>query len=80
MQTSKRTAAVLGIVPDAEPDRAYSIEEAAERAGVCGRTLRNEARDGRLTLKKIRRRTIVTASALAAYLASLPNANTAAAA
>ena len=73
MQTSKQTATVLGIGPEPEPDRAYSIEAAAERAGVCVRTLRNEARDGKLILKKIRRRTVVTAPALAAYLNSLPS-------
>jgi hypothetical protein len=78
MQTSKQTAAVLGVAPDAEPDRAYSIEEAAERATVCARTLRNDAAAGKLELKKLRRRTIVTATELARYLKDLPSASAAA--
>ena len=78
MQTFKQTATGLGLVPDAEPDRAYSIEEAAERATVCARTLRNDAAAGKLELKKLRRRTIVTATELARYLKDLPNYGTAA--
>ena len=58
----------------AEADRAYSIKEAAERmGGVCTRTVYNEAERGRLTLKKIGRRTVVPAVALAAYVANLPD-------
>jgi transposase-like protein len=56
----------------AESDRAYSVEEAADRIGVCPNTLYNEARAGRLILRKSRRRTVVTATDLAAYLAALP--------
>ena len=58
--------------PTADADRAYTVGQAAERIGVCTRTIYNEARAGRLTLRKIRSRTVVPASALAAYLAELP--------
>jgi excisionase family DNA binding protein len=59
-------------VADADADRAYTVEEAAERIGVCVGTIYNEAADGRLVLRKLRRRTICTSADLAAYLATLP--------
>ena len=59
-------------LPPPEADRAYTVKEAAGRVGVCDDTLYNEARNGKLTLRKIRRRTVITATDLAAYLKSLP--------
>jgi excisionase family DNA binding protein len=57
---------------DIEADRAYSVEEAAERIGVCPNTIYNEAAAGKLILRKVRRRTIVRATDLSEYLANLP--------
>ncbi len=64
-------ATAMGLIP-ADPDKAYSVEQAAERIGVCANTVYNEAAAGRLILRKLRRRTVVTAADLAEYLANLP--------
>lgn len=75
MQTSKHTAGGLEEISDAAPDKAYSVKEAAQRIGVCARTLYNESKAGRIKLRKIGRRTIVPAPTLAAYIANLPLAS-----
>jgi excisionase family DNA binding protein len=60
-----------GVEP--EPDRAYSLQEAAKRVPVCVNTLYAEIDAGRLTAKKVRRRTVIPATALAEWLQNLPD-------
>ena len=74
MQTSAKTASILGLSP-VETDRAYEVQEICERLSICRATLYNEARDKRINLKKIRNRTVVTGSEIARYLANLPDAD-----
>jgi excisionase family DNA binding protein len=54
---------------------AYTIEQAAEAAGVGRSTIYEEIRDKRLTARKLRRRTIITGDDLLTWLQSLPKAN-----
>ena len=56
-----------------QSDRVYTIAEAAARLRVCRATIYNEARDGRLIIKKLRRRSVVTN--LSEYIAGLPEAD-----
>jgi excisionase family DNA binding protein len=51
---------------------AYTIEQAAEAAGVGRSTIYEEIRDKRLTARKLRRRTIITGDDLLTWLQSLP--------
>ena len=52
--------------------RALSVEEAAKAAGVGRTLLFEEIRKGRLTARKVGRRTIVTTDELDNWLHSLP--------
>lgn len=51
---------------------AFSVEEAARRAGVGRDAVYKAIRDGRLAAKKFGRRTLITAEALREFLAGLP--------
>jgi excisionase family DNA binding protein len=51
---------------------AYTIEQAAEAAGVGRSTIYEEIRDKRLTARKLRRRTIITGDDLLTWLQGLP--------
>jgi hypothetical protein len=51
---------------------AYSVDEAAQSAGIGLTKLREEIREGRLVARKIGKRTVVTATDLAARAAQLP--------
>lgn len=53
---------------------AMSVEKAAKAAGVGRTILFEEIRNGRLSARKVGRRTIITADALEAWLKSLPTA------
>jgi excisionase family DNA binding protein len=57
----------------------YSIDEVATVTGICKSKLYIEINCGRLQMVKCGRRSIITAEALKAWLASLPNVNNAAA-
>jgi excisionase family DNA binding protein len=52
--------------------RALSVEEAAKAAGIGRTLLFDEIRKGRLTARKVGRRTIVTIDELDSWLKSLP--------
>jgi excisionase family DNA binding protein len=52
--------------------RAMSVEQAAKAAGVGRTLLFEEIRRGRITARKVGRRTIITADDLDAWLKSLP--------
>jgi excisionase family DNA binding protein len=52
--------------------RALSVAEAAKAAGVGRTTFFEEIRRGRITARKVGRRTIITIDALEAWLDSLP--------
>jgi excisionase family DNA binding protein len=52
--------------------RAMSVEQAAKAAGVGRTLLFEEIRKGRITARKVGRRTIITTEALDAWLKSLP--------
>jgi excisionase family DNA binding protein len=52
--------------------RALSVDEAAKAAGVGRTTLFEEIRRGRITARKVGRRTIITTDDLDAWLKSLP--------
>ena len=58
---------------------AYSIDDVCERVPGGRTTVYEEIRQGRLIARKMRGRTIVLPSDLAAYLAALPPMKTAAA-
>lgn len=49
-----------------------SVEDAAKSIGISRNKIFREIREGRLTARKIGRRTIVTDEDLRAYLSSLP--------
>jgi excisionase family DNA binding protein len=51
---------------------AFSIDEAAQSAGIGLTKLREEIREGRLTARKVGKRTLITASDLAKWVAELP--------
>jgi excisionase family DNA binding protein len=51
---------------------AFSVDEAAESAGVGQTKLREEIRQGRLVARKVGKRTIITAPDLEAWAAQLP--------
>jgi excisionase family DNA binding protein len=51
---------------------AFSVDEAAHSAGIGLTKLREEIREGRLVARKIGKRTVVTATDLAAWAAQLP--------
>jgi excisionase family DNA binding protein len=55
-----------------ETKRAMSVEEAAKAAGVGRTLLFEEIRKGRITARKVGRRTIITTEELDAWLRSLP--------
>jgi excisionase family DNA binding protein len=55
-----------------EVKRAMSVEEAAKAAGVGRTILFEEIRKGRITARKVGRRTIITIDDLDAWLNSLP--------
>lgn len=56
-------------------DRAFSVLDAAERLGGISRAeIYNEIRRGKLSARKIGRRTVILQSAIDAYLAALPAA------
>ena len=52
---------------------AYSIPEAARAASIGTTKLRNEIRAGRLTCRKLGKRSIVTAQDLESWAAALPD-------
>lgn len=52
--------------------RALSVEEAAEAAGVGRTSLFEEIRKGRITARKIGRRTVITVEDFDAWLKALP--------
>jgi excisionase family DNA binding protein len=52
--------------------RAFSIDEICERNGVGRTTLYAEIKDKRLKVRKVRRRTIITAEAEDDWLSALP--------
>lgn len=51
---------------------AYSVDEAAMRAGLGRDAIYSAVREGKLEAKKMGRRTLVTADALRRYLENLP--------
>ena len=55
-----------------EVKRALSVEQAAKAAGVGRTLLFEEIRKGRITARKVGRRTIITTDDLDAWLKSLP--------
>jgi excisionase family DNA binding protein len=57
-----------------EVKRALSVEEAAKAAGVGRTLLFEEIRKGRITARKVGRRTIITTDELDAWLKALPTA------
>jgi excisionase family DNA binding protein len=52
--------------------RALSVKEAAQAAGIGRTTLFEEIRQGRITARKVGRRTIIVIEDLDAWLKSLP--------
>jgi excisionase family DNA binding protein len=56
------------------PKRAMSVEEAAKAAGVGRTLLFEEIRKGRITARKVGRRTIIMTDELDAWLKALPTA------
>jgi excisionase family DNA binding protein len=56
------------------PKRAMSVEEAAKAAGVGRTLLFEEIRKGRITARKVGRRTIIMTDELDAWLNALPTA------
>jgi excisionase family DNA binding protein len=56
------------------PKRAMSVEEAAKAAGVGRTLLFEEIRKGRITARKVGRRTIIMTAELDAWLKTLPTA------
>jgi excisionase family DNA binding protein len=52
--------------------RAMSVEQAAKAAGIGRTLLFAEIREGRITARKVGRRTIITLDDLDAWLKSLP--------
>lgn len=54
--------------------RGLSVDEAAKVAGVGRTILFDEIRRGRLTARKVGRRTIITSDALEVWIKSLPTA------
>jgi excisionase family DNA binding protein len=52
--------------------RALSVEQAAKAAGIGRTLLFEEIRKGRITARKVGRRTIITTESLDAWLKSLP--------
>jgi excisionase family DNA binding protein len=52
---------------------AFSVDEAAMRAGLGRDAIYSAVREGKLEAKKMGRRTLVTADALRRYLDSLPS-------
>ena len=52
---------------------AFSIDEAAMRAGLGRDAIYSAVREGKLEAKKMGRRTLVTADALRRYLDNLPS-------
>ena len=74
----KEIATQAGVIQP-ESDRSYALSEVASRLGVCITTVRGEIGAGRLHAVKVRRRTVVPATALANYLASRPAAELSAA-
>jgi len=54
--------------------RAYSIDEFCERNGIGRTTAYAEIKDKRLKVRKVRRRTIITAEAEDDWLRALPEA------
>ena len=56
---------------------AYSVDEAAQRAGIGPTKLREEIREGRLVARKVGKRTLITAGDLAAWAHRLPKSPTA---
>jgi excisionase family DNA binding protein len=54
--------------------RAMSIDEAAKAAGIGRTMLFEEIRKGRITARKVGRRTIITVDDLDAWLKALPTA------
>ena len=57
-----------------EMKRAMSVGEAAKAAGVGRTTLFEEIREGRITARKVGRRTIITVDEFEAWLKALPTA------
>jgi excisionase family DNA binding protein len=57
-----------------EIKRAMSVEEAAKAAGVGRTLLFEEIRKGRITARKVGRRTIIMTAELDAWLKALPTA------
>jgi excisionase family DNA binding protein len=55
---------------------AYSVDEAAQRVGIGPTKLREEIREGRLVARKVGKRTLITASDLAAWAHRLPKRST----
>ena len=51
---------------------AYSVDEAAQSAGIGLTKLREEIRQGRLVARKIGKRTVITATDLSSWAAQLP--------
>jgi excisionase family DNA binding protein len=51
---------------------AFSVDEAALRAGICRDYIYRAIREGKLEARKLGRRTIITDEALRSYLKSLP--------
>ena len=56
-----------------KPPVAYSIPEAARAASIGTTKLRNEIRAGRLTCRKLGKRSIITAQDLESWVAALPD-------
>jgi hypothetical protein len=56
-----------------KPPVAYSIPEAARAASIGTTKLRSEIRAGRLTCRKLGKRSIVTAQDLESWAAALPD-------
>lgn len=52
--------------------RASTVEEFAQRYGLCKQTIYNQARAGRLKIRKVGKRSVITAEDEKAWLESLP--------
>jgi hypothetical protein len=70
------TASTSQIIPattEPKPPVAYSIPEAARAASIGTTKLRNEIRAGRLRVRKLGKRSIITTSDLEKWAAALPD-------
>lgn len=58
--------------PDQSRKRASTIDEFADRYGLCRQTIYNQARAGRLKIRKVGKRSVITTEDEQAWLQNLP--------